>query len=228
MRTRYDTPETKKRILSTCVRLFIEQGYKKTPPRQIFEEADVSSGTFYHLFPSKSMILTELTNFMFGSQFDIAGQIAGSGATPAMLYAVETSIQLTLAELNENLREIYVEVYTNPDQLGLIHEKMSAELSKIFSSYMPELTERDFYEVEVGTAGIMRSYMARPCDMYFTLEHKLERFVGMTMSIFHVPEDETRQILDFINSLDIRHVADDVMQRLFTALEMKFDFKLSK
>ena len=228
MRTRYDTPETKKRILSTCVRLFIKQGYKNTPPRQIFVEADVSSGTFYHLFPTKSKILIELTSFMFTSQFEIAGQIAGKDATPAMLYAVETAIQLTLVELNENLREIYVEAYTNSELLGIIHEKMSEALVKIFTPYTPERSGKDFYELEIGTAGMMRGYMARPCDEDFTLEQKLQRFLGITLRIFCVPREEREHILETIGALDMRKVADEVMRTLFSALEMKYDFKLSK
>ncbi|EKC61597.1 hypothetical protein LEA_12274, partial [human gut metagenome] len=37
-------------------------------------------------------------------------------------------------------------------------------LYQIFGPYQPELTARDFYAMEIGSAGIMRSYMAHPCD----------------------------------------------------------------
>ena len=43
IRTRYDRQATEQRILSTCVKLFLEQGFSNTPPKQIFEEADVSA-----------------------------------------------------------------------------------------------------------------------------------------------------------------------------------------
>ena len=46
---------------------------------------------------------------MFGNQFDISVKMVGENTNPVLLYAVETCLQLTLAELNENLREIYVE-----------------------------------------------------------------------------------------------------------------------
>ena len=52
---------------------------------------------------------------MFDNQFDIADQVIGNSAKPVMLYAVETAIQLALAEINENIRDIYVQVYTQPD-----------------------------------------------------------------------------------------------------------------
>lgn len=226
--TRELKEENRQRILSACVRLFIEQGFSKTPPKQILTEANVTSGTFYNLFRTKSGVLTELTEFMFKNQFGIAQNIIGEDAKPILLYAVETCIQITLAELNENLREIYVEAYTQEETLKIIHRKTAQEIEKIFFRYMPQCTESDFYEMEIGTAGIMRAYMAKPCDMYFTLEHKLSRFLKMTLSVFDVPEDEIEEAIDCINWLDIRAVANNVMQKLFAALQMKYDFTLTE
>ena len=37
-----------------------------------------------------------------------------------------------------------------------------------------------------------------------------------------------RQVLAFIQSLDIKAIATEVMYKLFAMLEMKYDFKLSK
>ena len=44
----------------------------------------------------------------------------------------------------------------------------------IFRQYNKDFQESDFYEMEIGTAGCMRAYIAKKCDMYFTLEKKLE------------------------------------------------------
>ena len=118
--------------------------------------------------------------------------------------------------------------YTHEETLNYIHEHTSEELYHIFSPYLPGYTESDFYELEIGTAGIMRGYMARPCDEDFTLEQKLQRFLGITLRIFCVPREEREHILETIGALDMRKVADEVMRTLFSALEMKYDFKLSK
>ena len=74
----------------------------------------------------------------------------------------------------------------------------------------------------------MRAYMARECDMYFTLERKLERFLRMTLGVFDVPKDEIDRAVAFVLGLDIRGIADGVMQKLFAALEMRFDFTLGE
>lgn len=227
MGSRYEKEESRKKILSACVRLFWVQGFRKTPPKQILQEAGVSAGTFYNLYKSKAGALMELTDFMFSQQFGIAGKLSAGGASPALVYALETSIQLALTELNENLREIYIEVYTQPDILERIRQKTTAELQRIFGPYLPERSASDFYEMDIGTAAIMRGYMERPCDLYFTLERKIECFLRMTLTVYHVPEAQISEILQTIAALDIRTIADSVMQRLFTALQMKYEFTLT-
>ena len=44
---------TKKRILQVCVKLFLEQGYKKTTMAEIIEKSSVSSSSFPEHFPCK-------------------------------------------------------------------------------------------------------------------------------------------------------------------------------
>ena len=69
---------------------------------------------------------------------------------------METAIQLTLTELNENLREIYIEAYTQKEASEYIQRETARELYQIFGPYQPELTARDLYDMEIGSAGIMR------------------------------------------------------------------------
>lgn len=107
MARRYDSENAKRRILSACVKLFIEQGYSQTTMSDILSLADVSAGTFQNIFRTKDGVLMELVQFMFENQFDFANKIidkTGAAASAVMLYATETAIQLTIAELNENLR----------------------------------------------------------------------------------------------------------------------------
>ena len=125
---RRDSSETRKKILTVCVRLFLEQGYRKTSVGQIVEEAGVARGSYLNLFPTKDRILLELVETMFGGQFGVARSIAGDKLPPVYIYAVETAIQLTLTELNENLRELYTEAYSLPDTAEYIYLHTTAEL----------------------------------------------------------------------------------------------------
>lgn len=224
---RRNSSETKRKILTACVRLFLEQGYKNTSVSQIVDEAGVARGSYLNLFPTKDKILLDLVETMFSGQFSVARSIADQNLPPVFAYAVETSLQITLTELNENLREIYIEAYSVPDTAEYIYLNTTAELKQIFGANFPDYSDSDFYEMEIGTAGLMRNYMARKCDIHFPLERKLSRFLTAAMRVYLVPKEEQARVLAFISSIDIRELAVTVMHKLFALLEMKYDFKLS-
>ena len=187
----------------------------------------MARGSYLNLFPTKDRILLELTETMFGGQFGVARSIADSKLPPVYAYAVETAIQLTLTELNENLREIYIEAYTQKEASEFIFRETAKELYQIFGPYQPELTARDFYDMEIGSASIMRGYMAHPCDEELTLEKKLRLFLTMSLRAYNVPKEETEQAIRFVEGLDIRTISEQVMQALFRALAMRFEFSLA-
>ena len=228
MYLRRDSSETRRKILTVCVRLFLEQGYKNTSVSQIVDEAGVARGSYLNLFPTKDRVLLDLTETMFGGQFGMARSIADTKLPPVYAYAVETAIQLTLTELNENLREIYIEAYSLPETSEYIYLHTTAELKQIFSANFPDYSDSDFYEMEIGTAGLMRNYMARKCDIHFPLERKLSRFLTAAMRVYRVPEDELEQAVRFVERLDIRSIAERVMHTLFQTLAMHYDFSLQE
>lgn len=171
---------SKKRILTVCVRLFLEQGYKKTTVSEIVHKAEVSNSSFQNIFRAKDGVLTELVAFMFENQFSMARSTAGRQLPPVCVYAVETAIQMTPTELNENLREIYLEAYTQKEASEYILRETAKELFGIFGPYQPELT----------------------------LEKKLRLFLMMSLRAYHVPEAEIAQAVAFIEGLNMSF--DDV------------------
>ena len=224
MAVRSDGIQTEKRILQACVRLFLENGYHQTTMVQILKEAQVSSSSFQNLFRSKDGVLLELVDFMFENQFGMARSVAGAELPPVYVYAAETALQITLTELNENLRQIYLEAYTQQRLLDYIQRATAKELHRIFGPYQPGLTEQDYYELELGTAGLMRGYMANPCTADFPLERKLNKFLTLALRGYKVPEEELQQVLRFLAGLDIRGIAQKVMEELFRKLAMRYDF----
>lgn len=165
----------KRRILKVCVKLFLEQGYKKTTVAEIIQKAEVSNSSFQNIFRAKDGVLTELVGFMFSNQFSAARQAAGTKLPPVFVYAIETALQITLTELNENLREIYLEAYTQKEASEHILRETAKELFGIFGPYQPELT----------------------------LEKKLRLFLMMNLRAYHVPEAEIAQAVAFIEGLNM-------------------------
>ena len=56
-------PNTKTRILEAARRLFHEQGYAATGIATILRDADVNSGSLYHVFPSKEALLVGVLEY---------------------------------------------------------------------------------------------------------------------------------------------------------------------
>mgnify|MGYP004523238345 FL=1 len=206
--------------------MFLEKGYKKSTMSEILGESGVSNSSFQNIFRAKDGVLAELVEFMFSYQFGSA-RSAASELPPVYIYAVETAIQLTLTELNENLREIYIEAYTQPAIVELIQRKTAQELQQIFGHYMPDRTTQDFYLLEIGSSGMMRSYMAHPCDQELSLEKKISGFLQLSLNAYNVPSEEAEQVITYVTSLDIRGIAEKVLHQLFQALMMKYQFTLS-
>ena len=144
----------------------------------------------------------------------------------AFYYPGSTGGQRGAELIAENLREIYIEAYTQKEACEYIQRETAKELYQIFGSYQPDLTERDFYELEIGSAGIMRGYMAHPCDAELTLEKKLRLFFTMSLRAYNVPEEEIGRVIRFVEGLDIRAISEQVMQKLFKALAMHYEFSL--
>ena len=69
--------------------------------------------------------------------------------------------------------------------------------------------------------------MAHPCDEELTLEKKLRLFLTMSLRAYNVPKEEVEQVIRFVEGLDIRAIAEQVMQKLFKALAMRYEFSLT-
>ena len=229
MARRYDSEAARKRILSVSVRLFLERGYHGTTMAAILKEADVSSSTFQNIFGAKDGVLFELLKLMFSGQFSAAGDAAallGPNASPVFVYAFETSVQLTIVELNEIIRDLYLQSYAAEQSLEYIRRNTAKQLQLAFQQYNPEFTEDDFYQVDIGTSGIMLGYMLRPCSDDFTLSQKIGRYLEMSLGALNVPAEERAAVIASIQQQDLRTIAKGVIARLFEALADTFDFEL--
>ena len=68
--------------------------------------------------------------------------------------------------------------------------------------------------------------MANPCAADFPLERKLNKFLTLALRGYKVPEDELQKVLSFVAGLDMRSIAQSVMEDLFRRLAMRYEFSL--
>lgn len=210
-------------MLYASVKVFLEKGYEGATAKEIADLAGISSGSPFGLFGNKEGVLLELVRQMFSSQFDLAEKLIGAAADPLLLYAAETALQLHITELSEPLRELYVTSYTLPTTSEYIYEQMSARLPEIFSPYLPDAAAKDFYELEIASGGITRAFMAKPCDLYFTLERKLRRFLTSCFKLYEVPRERYLPIVERAAAMDLRGMAEQIVAAAVRAAETGFE-----
>ena len=213
---------TQQKVLRAAVALFLEKGYTKTTTGEIAKAAGIGQSSFFHVFPSKEALLLELVQRMFSGQFALAGQHSGE-QDPVLLYAVETALQLHIAELTEPLRELYVTGYSLPTTSAYIYRSTAERLQGIFGEYLPHAQAKDFYEMEIASAGIMRSFMAVPCDLYFTAEVKIARFLDCALKLYDVPKEKRAAITAAVLRLDLHAMAADIIQKTVQQAEKGFE-----
>ena len=212
---------TRPKVLRAAVALFLEKGYAKTTTGEIAKAAGIGQSSFFHVFPSKEALLLELVRRMFSGQFDLAGEHSGTD-DPVQLYAIETALQLHITELSEPLRELYVVAYSLPTISAFLYKSTAQRLQIIFKAYLPDAQPKDFYEMEIASAGMMRGFMSVPCDLYFTIEAKISRFLDCALRIYNVPEEQRTTVAGAVLALDLHTMAADIIQKTVQQAEEGF------
>lgn len=219
---------TRKKILSASIKVFLEKGYEGTTAKEIADLTGSSTGSPFSLFSNKEGLLLELTHMMFSGQFELAETLIGEEADPLLLYGVETALQIHITELSWQLRELYIMAYSLNSTSEYIYEQTAARLAVIFGPYLPRCESKDFYELEVASASIMRGFMAKPCDMYFTVERKLRRFLQCCFKLYDVPPEKYEPVIERVLQLDLRHKAEEMIVRIAQAAEESFQITMAE
>lgn len=219
--TENEKKAVRSKILYGSAKLFLERGYSHTTTRGIADYAGVNVSAMNRLFGSKENIFCELVQYVMNGQFHTALEIIAKGTEDMVFfYAVETALQLYIAESNESIRELYLTAYSLPRSSELIHTAVSELLlPKVFSAYLPESSEEEFYRLEIASGGVIRGYIGIPCSPEFTIEQKVEHFLDAALRIYHVPEDKIREAIGFVKQLDLKTIAQDTIDSMLQALE---------
>ena len=102
------------------------------------------------------------------------------------------------------------------------------ELEQFFAPYNPGSSSRDFYELEIASAGIMRGFMAKPCDVYFTMNDKLRRFLGCCFTLYHVPQSLQEQVIESVLEMDLHTTAVNLVNSVVAQAEAGFEAIMNK
>lgn len=216
------TEENKRLILRTATGLFLHKGYTATTLREIAKESGVNIGSLMYSYESKENILYDLVTHALEGQFRATEKILqGMTEDKLLFWAAETTLQLHMAESSEQVRELYLAAYSSQKSAAQIYQVISEKMQAYFQPFYPQYEAKDFYELEIATGGIIRGFMAVPCDMYFTMKRKVKRYLETTFLVYKVPEEKIQEAIQFVSTIDFSAVAQQVIEDLLSALENK-------
>ncbi len=205
----------KSRILSVSAKYFLEKGYSATTMKDIAKASSLSMGSLTNIFASKEDILCGLVSIAIDAQFYTTENLTrGLTDDELTIYATETVLQLHITEINENLRDTYTQAYSLPKASEIIKEKITGKLESIFRKEMPHYKTADFYKLEISAAGIMRSFITVPSDMWFTMEDKISSFLESTFLICRVDDERINKIISFIKQFDFKKAAIETVESM--------------
>ena len=210
----------KSRVLHAAAGLFLDRGYAAATVRDIADAAGVNVSAMIRVVKNKENIMCELVRFVLEEQFETAQKmLQGITEDKILFYAAETTLQLYMAESAEKIRELYSVAYSMPESSAVIMSTITGKLQEIFGALLPDLTPKDFYELEIATGGVMRGFMTVPCDLYFTIDRKVRRFIECTFRIFQVPEAKIEEAIQFVSQFDYPTIAQAAIDNMLSYLE---------
>ena len=203
-------------VLHSAIKMFIDKGYSNTKIHDISNDCGVTYNEIYRMFVDKDTLLSHLVDLVIEHQFNFAAEfLKGKTEDKLFKYAFESVLQLYIAESKEHIREMYAVSYSMPSTTHKIYDFITKKLEDTFKDYLPEFDTKEFYELEMASAGIMRGYIINPCTMYFTMDRKIERFLQTSLRIYKVPEERIEEVVNFISEFNMEELANQVLSTLY-------------
>lgn len=212
--------ETKSRVLHSAAKLFLTNGYSKTKIQDISNDSKIPYTEIFRVCIDKESILRDLVGLVIRCQFEYTDKVL-SGITDdkMFIYAFQAVLQLSIAESSEHLREMYVTSYSLHDSSKVIYETITSKLEDVFKEHLPHYQTKDFFELEIATAGIMRGYLTVPCNMYFTMKNKIMRYIETTFKLYDVDKSKIDKIIEFILKFDFKMMTDEIVKTMYNYFE---------
>lgn len=137
------------------------------------------------------------------------------------IYTANEVLQIYMAEMNEDMRNLYLSAYSMAKTSEAILLRRSEMLYEHFGDMFPDFAVKDFYELEIASMAIMQGYISVPCNIYFTLEDKTKRLVTTMLKIYDIPEDVIDKTLEFVKKIDFCSVAENSVESFFEEFGIK-------
>ena len=125
---------TRARLISTAAELFRRQGYAQTGVNQIIQEANATSGSFYHFFPAKEDLLLAVVDHI-AEIFDTGIFSPAADRSHDPIEEIFTIFDLYRQQLNNGGFTFGSPMVSLSAEVSENHPQVRARLAEVFASW---------------------------------------------------------------------------------------------
>jgi len=187
-------------IIETGMRLFNENGIRRTSVDDVCSDLRISKKTFYSYFDTKEQLLEEMMSFIMKKiDNEYQTMIRGKNSIECMLMMIKKTYIINESH-NSILQDDFEKYYPK------LHKKFKGQFTKMFRrSFEQNLRqgiEEGYYRPELDVE------LLSTFQVFYTGSHA--KFEMRLMKIF-----SRKRILDFFNDVFIRAVVNDAGMKYF-------------
>ena len=222
IRDAVETAEIHKKVLTAATALFIQKGFEKTTIMDISKLSEVPKSKILYEMNSKEQILVHLVAEFLDGVTEASDAVSTKLTDDKLLiFMANEVLQIYMAEMSEDMRNLYLAAYSMPKTSEAVLRRRSEILFEKFGYMFPSFALKDYYELEIATMGIMRAYMSVPCDIYFTIEAKVDRLISTMLKIYDVDKQTIDEVKEFIKKIDFESVSKNTVDAVFEEFSIK-------
>ena len=210
------------KILTAATVLFVQKGYEKTTLMDISKLSGVPKTKILYEMNSKEGILGLLVAKFLDGVAEASDAVSKKLTDDKLLiFMANEVLQIYMAEMSDDMRNLYLAAYSMPKTSDAVLRRRTQMLYEEFGYLFPQFALKDYYELEIATMGIMRAYMSVPCDMYFTLESKVDRLISTMLKIYDLDSEIVEETKEFMKKIDFEAVSKKAVEDVFEELSIK-------
>ncbi len=201
---------TKLDIIQCASKLFLEQGYSNTSPRNICDILDISTGNLTYYFPTKEHLLAELVQILCDFQWEMIEEEAKENIDIIMSICIELAAMASMCEQNKEAKDFFLAAYTSPVCLEIIRKNDTNRAKKVFKPYCPEWTDEQFNEAEIIVSGIEYATImttGNPIPLTTRIQGALENI----FSVYNLPSAKYQKKIEQVLTMDYENIGTRVL-----------------
>lgn len=203
-------PNTRLQIIQLAAKLFIEEGYSKTPLSKLAKILDLSPGNITFYFPTKDYLLAVLTDELCDFQTVMMEREVNEGKSSLLAYCLELTSMAAICEEDEVTKDFYTSIYTSTVTLDLVRKNDTEKTKAIFKDYCPDWTEEQWSAAENIVSGIeYATIMTREEDTPLPLQ--ITTGLNAILMIYGVPEELRKVKIEKVLAMDYRALSRHIL-----------------